>query len=1073
MSALLSEPVVGVVGGGGFGKTTLLATVCGERALRRRFPGGLYWVTLGEDACGAALAGLLNDVTEQLGAPRPALTNPQQAGFRLGQVLAEMCGRALLVVDDVWSAGQLTPFLLGGEGCTRVAVGRNRGCLPARAAVIEVPELSRPEAEELLGLELPAIPLALVSELLELTARHALLVRLANRYLHRACADGAAIGVAAGRLAARIARGGPVALDHRGDRHDSVAATLGASVEQLDPASRRNFGLLAVFPEDTDIPLDVLRPLWGTDAERLCEELRQLSLVASFRQDSQAVRLHDVVRRFLRMSSDVPLPQLNRQLLEAAGLGENWESVPVGSAYVRRHLGYHLDEAGLSDRFRELVLDLRWIVERIRLDGVVAAEEDLERAGTPEALVLKQTLSRNSHLLAKSSTAALIGATLLECVSPVPELASAAARFRRTYDSPRLATRWHYPGPSVVQPRRIFSVESTWRITALAVSPDGGSVAIVDRGGLLAVHSSMTGELVKAFGRGGERMTHGAAFTADGTGVFYVDDMIRLIDLAEGTERFAVPTPAHVEARFVVDPAGDWVAVADATCGGGTVLDARTGQERFTFRAQVWCETVDYPGPPLFIAPGPEPGSLLAAGPADPSIRLLSASDGSILREFPVSERIGQLAVDPRGRWLARVAWGLDHLRIQLFDPRDGRTTLALPVPTEAWTTPTELVDIVVAPDGGWLAALAAPHLGGVATVIGWDTRSGEELFRMPVVGRGPLASGPDGSWLATTSRDCVYLWERPTTATAEFSCGLNDVAVDSRGRWLAATPSIGAADKSVRFLRPDDGRLIEQKSLGSLFSPEFGPDGSWLLSTGRGAEVFIVDWRSGSKIAQVMLPDVGLGRAVLPDGTVLLMPELFKRGRHVHKWDPAAGSLDSLFTLEGGRRWATSPGGEWLAATGRTNRSVEIWNLRTRTLERSLIVPDCLEALEYRPHHGQLVSLDEELLLNSPRMGVLRLWDPATGAQLSELAGLPHSHEVAVSPDGTMVVARGNQKVTVWRFGPAGEFLPYTELRVDSSVGGVTWLADSSGLCLFGRTGIRVLSIIDHAHHEERSSAG
>jgi hypothetical protein len=41
---------MGLVGAGGFGKTTLAARACADRRVRRRFRGGIVWVTVGRDA---------------------------------------------------------------------------------------------------------------------------------------------------------------------------------------------------------------------------------------------------------------------------------------------------------------------------------------------------------------------------------------------------------------------------------------------------------------------------------------------------------------------------------------------------------------------------------------------------------------------------------------------------------------------------------------------------------------------------------------------------------------------------------------------------------------------------------------------------------------------------------------------------------------------------------------------------------------------------------------------------------------------------------------------------------------
>jgi hypothetical protein len=46
----------GLVGAGGFRETTLAARACADRRVRRRFRGGIVWVTVGQEADGPGLA---------------------------------------------------------------------------------------------------------------------------------------------------------------------------------------------------------------------------------------------------------------------------------------------------------------------------------------------------------------------------------------------------------------------------------------------------------------------------------------------------------------------------------------------------------------------------------------------------------------------------------------------------------------------------------------------------------------------------------------------------------------------------------------------------------------------------------------------------------------------------------------------------------------------------------------------------------------------------------------------------------------------------------------------------------
>jgi hypothetical protein len=147
LDALVS-PVSGEVGlvtalrgAGGFGKTTLAIWACHRPEVGRRFPGGLLWVTVGQEIRGADLAVRINDLAFALDGQRPAITDPNAAGAELGRLLD---GRepVLLVVDDVWDESQLQPFRIGGRRCTRLVTTRIPDLLPATTMSLRVDVMS-------------------------------------------------------------------------------------------------------------------------------------------------------------------------------------------------------------------------------------------------------------------------------------------------------------------------------------------------------------------------------------------------------------------------------------------------------------------------------------------------------------------------------------------------------------------------------------------------------------------------------------------------------------------------------------------------------------------------------------------------------------------------------------------------------------------------------------------------------------------------------------------------------------------------------------------------------------------
>ncbi|GAB3955427.1 hypothetical protein GCM10027614_64650 [Micromonospora vulcania] len=286
--------MAGVHGTGGFGKTTLAAWLCHQRQVRDRFPGGLLWVTVGEQSSGAELAGRVNNLIEHLTGARSGFTDPLQAGHRLGAVLDSQPDRILLVVDDVWRAEQLDPFCQGGIRCRRLVTTRQRGLVPARSSVW-VDQMSIAQAGTLLTRDLRDPPADLVTRILSATGRWPVLLSIANRTVVRHVEDyDASVAWALRDIADRLVEEGPASFDFddvaRSGR--AVEATVRAGLDLLDPTISDRFIELAIFGEDVDIPLSALNLLWAQTGgltprgtRRVCGILAGMSLLLNYQAE--------------------------------------------------------------------------------------------------------------------------------------------------------------------------------------------------------------------------------------------------------------------------------------------------------------------------------------------------------------------------------------------------------------------------------------------------------------------------------------------------------------------------------------------------------------------------------------------------------------------------------------------------------------------------------------------------------------------------------------------------------------------------------------------------------------------
>ncbi|KQZ17893.1 NB-ARC domain-containing protein [Streptomyces clavifer] len=190
--------------------------MCAHPKVRRHFRRRVFTITVGRDVRGrAAIAAKVAEATRFITGDTTAFDAPALAGAHLGRLLDQR-PRTLLVLDDVWEAAQLAPFLLGGARCVRLVTTRVPGLLPPGTARVTVDEMTVEQARRVLTWQLPPLPPATVREPLAATGRWALLLRLANRLMAdqiASTADPSAVLDAAENVLANLRARGPAAAD--------------------------------------------------------------------------------------------------------------------------------------------------------------------------------------------------------------------------------------------------------------------------------------------------------------------------------------------------------------------------------------------------------------------------------------------------------------------------------------------------------------------------------------------------------------------------------------------------------------------------------------------------------------------------------------------------------------------------------------------------------------------------------------------------------------------------------------------------------------------------------------------
>jgi WD40 repeat protein len=900
-------------GAGGFGKTTLTVLVCSQDMVRSSFPGGLLWATIGQERQASDLAAIANDLSEQLSGERPHFSDLEQAGRHLGNLL-DARERNLLVIDDVWSADQLRPFMFGGKKTTRLVTTRNPEVLPRTAKAVCVDEMDGGESRELLNRGLSKELSANISDRLQrLAGNWPLLISMINGALLSYEREGVALLQAAEQLGDQLEAEGPTFLDlhTQTSRDRAVELTVLASLRLLREEDRIRYLQLAIFAEDTDIPLAMLSLLWDLtayDTRHLCENLAALSLVKSYRRGS-SLQLHDVIRDHLRIQLGDQIAVVNISFLERAKSllthpNEGWWRLSSQADYLWHNLCYHLFEAGCQSDLLALISDLRWGGEKIRMFGLAEYESDLARVDDPNIGLLRRALARKGHLLGPIMPSHSHADLLISRLSEVPELRAMAEAYAATLprNVARLVNRWPIPPVDPALLRVLTAHTST--VTDCTISPDGSW--LVTTGADQNVHVWSTATWAEqALLRGHQGSVIHCDFSPDGSMLATAsNDYITRVWMTRGwTEVASLQGNAAV-----FGPNSGWLALSDPE-GCVSILDTGTWRELALLRGH----TDDVTG----CAFSPD-GEWLATTSADRTVRLW---DTGTWRELALlrghTDDVTGCAFSPDGEWLATTS--ADH-NIRIWDSSTEYER------GSTFSQNRSVTACAIDSKSRWILAVGNDHL-----VCVWNVESPPQE-RASLSGHEEAitdcAIAPDDSWFVTTSADrSVRIWDSNTWTqrlTLRGHVGsVTGCAVTPDGQVLATTDQEGI----TRIWDTERWRLrkVLHGHLGSVTGCAFSQDGAWLSTTGadRSARV----WDTARWVQHVVLKghfDVVTACTFSPDGAWLATTAA---DRSVHLWDTRIWRQRAeLKTHEDVvTDCAFSPDGRWLATTC-ADTTLRIW---------------------------------------------------------------------------------------------------------------------------------------------------
>ena len=378
---------VGLHGMGGIGKTVLAIDLVNDDEIRRAFPDGVFWLTLGQSIEPLKLQ---RELGGYIAGEAKAYATVNEARDQLRQSLdGKSC---LLVLDDLWRPQDAVPFDVLGPRSRLLVTTRDADLLVALGArELPLDVLSEDLALELLaswnGQPRAALPVA-ASKVAEACGYLPLALALAGARVQG--------GARWEDVLSALERGQLEFLDHP---YGSVFSSLRLSTDALSGAERDRYFELAIFPEDAEVPVEAVCTFWrhtGRMEHQTSEDLllrlhRRALLIRS--EDGRQISFHDLQHDFLRLN----IPSLvdgNAALVDAyrAVAPSGWASGP-DDGYFFQHLPQHLAAADRNDELGALLCNYDWLVAKLRATNVTALLADYDLVWQdPDLALIQQAL---------------------------------------------------------------------------------------------------------------------------------------------------------------------------------------------------------------------------------------------------------------------------------------------------------------------------------------------------------------------------------------------------------------------------------------------------------------------------------------------------------------------------------------------------------------------------------------------------------------------------------------------------------------------------------------------------------
>jgi WD40 repeat protein len=846
---------IGVQGMGGIGKSVLAAALASDAQMRKAFPDGVFWVTVGQEP---NLTALQVALAKALGDDQPTFGDVQQGKLGLRELWADKT--ALLILDDVWRVEHAAAFeglgtrgkllvttrdarLITALGATAHALGLldDGQALALLASWAKQPVAELPSAAHQVMRECGHLPLALAMV-------GAMVQGKPDRWenvLHKL----------------RSADLGKIRQQFPGYPYADLLKTIQVSVAALEPEEQERYLEFAVFPEDTPIPEAVLQTFWRSagleqyDAQDVIDCLVERSLA---RRDEQGnLSLHDLQVDYVRKQV-TDLPGLHDRLLGAyaSECPEGWHQ-GRDDGYFFEHLALHLREAGRKGELQELLFQFEWLRAKLEATDVNALLADFDRvSGDSELKLVKGAIGLSAHILAedKAQLQSQLSGRLLSFETPaIQTLLKQVAQDKM---APRL--RCMTPGLTLSGGALIRTLEGhTSDVTTVSLTPDGKQSVSASFDQTLKVWDISTGTLLRTL-KGHTSSVRAVSLTPDGKQAVSASDdrTLRVWDISTG--RLIPMLKGHTSSVRAVSLTPDGKQAVSASDDQTLkVWDISTGRLIRTLKGHTSSVRA------VSLTPD---GKQAVSASWDCTLKVWDISTGRLIRTLKGhTSSVTTVSLTPDGK---QAVSALTGNILKVWDIRNGRLIWTLKGHTSDVTT------VSLTPDGKQAVSASYDQ-----TLKVWDIRNGRLIWTL----KGhtsrvrAVSLTPDGKQAVSASRDyTLKVWDirngRLIWTLKGHTSRVNAVSLTPDGKQAVSA----SEDKTLKVWDIGTGRLIwtlEGHTFG-VNAVSLTPDGKQAVSASEDKTLKVWDVSSGQLITSFQGESSMLTCAIAPDAVTIAAGE-------------------------------------------------------------------------------------------------------------------------------------------------------------------------------------------------------